>query len=351
MDADAWHRQATADTPGLPTALNVDELAVMSPPDRAVYADTVRAALRQTPIASPTHDAVRDRMTDDLRAALLEPSGARTILAVSALWGIGKSTLIKSWAAARHREWLGDQVGEPRPRWDPDRGRTADLVPVIYLTLLSESRSKDLYAQVLNFIGYPMSGAERTIAMAAVEALRTHGVQLVIIDDAHMLRTASATGRATLNAVKHLNTELGEVGGVLVLVGANLSDGEALADPQIRTRLAEHNLHPYAVDTVDDRRQWQHFLKECERVLLPYLPHDTAGLFASQHAAYLWLRTQGYVGDTAHLLVDATCAAITDNTALTRDRLDAIRISQRAQDEWDQTNRRQRARSKQHRAG
>lgn len=154
-----------------------------------------------------------------------------------------------------------------------------------------------------------------------------------------MLRTASVTGRATLNAVKHLNTELGEVGGVLVLVGANLSDGEALADPQIRTRLAEHNLRPYAADTTDERREWQHFLKACEKVLLPYLSHDAAGLFASRHAAYLWLRTQGYVGDTVRLLVDAACAAIADNTSLTREHLDGVGVSQRAQDEWDQKNR------------
>ncbi|WP_446666615.1 TniB family NTP-binding protein [Flexivirga sp. B27] len=324
----------------------------MSPSERAAYANSVRTVLRQVPIASPLHDAVRDQLTADLRSALLEPPGARTILAVSAPWGIGKSTLTKDWGATQHREWLGHRVNETRPRWDPDEERNADLVPVIYLTLLSESRSKDLFAQVLNFMGYQISGAERTIALAAVRALSTHGVRLVIIDDAHMLRTASVTGRATLNAVKHLNTELGEVGGCLVLVGANLSDGEALADPQIRTRLAEHDLNPYAIASIDERRDWQRFLKACERALLPYLPGGEPGLFASQHAEYLWLRTQGYVGDTVHLLVDAAHLAITDNTALTLDHLDGVRVSQRAQDGWQEMVRRQRvARTKQQRVG
>lgn len=177
--------------------------------------------------------------------------------------------------------------------------------------MLSETTANDLYAQTLSFLRYPLRGVARTLALDAVDALHVHGVRLVVIDDAHMLHTASVTGRATLNAVKHLNTEMGEAGGVLVLAGANLSDGEALADPQIRTRLAEHTLRPYAVDTADGRRQWQHFLRACEQVLLPYLPHAAAGLFASQHAAYLWMRTQGYVGDAAHLLVDAAHAAIT----------------------------------------
>lgn len=351
MDAGQWHAQATTHPAVPPAPVAAGDLAAMSPPDRVVYVDTVRAALRQRPIPSPAHDAVRDEMTADLRSALLEPPGARTILAVSAPWGVGKSTLVKSWATTRHRDWLGDQVSEPRPRWDPEPGRTADLVPVVYLTLLSEARANDLYAQVLRFLRYPGGGLARTLALDAVDALRVHGVRLVIIDDAHMLRTASVTGRATLNAVKHLNTELGEVGGVLVLVGANLCDGEALADPQIRTRLAEHTLRPYAVDTTDERRQWQHFLKACERVLFPYLPGCEPGLFASKHAAYLWLRTQGYVGDTARLLVDAVHAAITDNAPLTRDHLDAVRVSQRAQDEWDQMNRRRAAGARQQRVG
>lgn len=173
---------------------------------------------------------------------------------------------------------------------------------------------------------------ERTLALRAVKALQTHGVRLVILDDAHMLRTTSVTGRATLNAVKHLNTELGEVGGVLMLVGAELTGGDVLSDPQIRGRLSEHTLAPYEVDTASGRAQWQRFLKNCEDLLLPYLPDEEAGLFSSAHAGYLWRRTQGYVGDTTRLLIDATAAAIETGAPLDRAVLDPIWVSQRAQD-------------------
>jgi len=99
-------------------------------------------------------------------------------------------------------------------------------------------------------------------------------------------------------------------------------------------RLAQHELHPYAIDSTDGRREWQHFLRACEKVLLPYLPEAEPGLFTSQHAAYLWLRTQGYVGDAARLLVDGLHAAVAAGVPLTRQHLDEVRLSQRAQDEF-----------------
>lgn len=345
MDAEQWHQQATRAPRTMTPPASGAALHSMTDAERMVYSGAVRASLRSLHLRSPVHEHARGALSDGLASALLEPQGARTMLALSAPWGVGKSTLVKDWAAAQHRDWLGEKASDQRPCWQPSEGTTADLVPVIYLTLLSESRSKDLYAQILNFIGYPISGAERTIALSAVRALRTHRVRMIVVDDAHMLRTASITGRATLNAVKHLNTELGEAGGCMVLVGADLARGEALADPQIRARLSETDLHPYGAQSTEERRQWQRFLKSCENVLLPYAPGAEPGLFASQYAGYLWTRTQGYVGDTATLLVDALHGAISDNSVLSRVHLDGVRLSERAQDGWERLNSTPRKRS------
>lgn len=331
MDAELWHHQATAAMVAAPQPATADDLAAMNHAGRSAYADAVRAALRARRFSSPVHDATANAIDRALESALLELPGARTILALSAPYTAGKSTLIKSWAQDRYRTWA-KATRSTRPRWTPTPGVTADLVPVCYLTLLSESRSKDLYTQILSFVGYPASGVERTLALRAVKALQTHGVRLVILDDAHMLRTTSVTGRATLNAVKHLNTELGEVGGVLMLVGAELTGGDVLSDPQIRGRLSERTLAPYEVDTATGRAQWQRFLKNCEDLLLPYLPDEEPGLFSSRLAGYLWRRTQGYVGDTTRLLIDAAAAAIETGAQLDRAILDPIWVSQRAQD-------------------
>jgi hypothetical protein len=70
-----------------------------------------------------------------------------------------------------------------------------------------------------------------------------HGVKLVILDDAHMLRTHLKQGQATLDAIKAIATELGEVGGMMILVGAwTGADSDLLDDPQIRGRLSLHQL-------------------------------------------------------------------------------------------------------------
>ena len=345
MDAELWHHQATAAMVAAPQPVTAADLDAMNSMGRSAYADAVRAALRARRVSSPVHNATATAIDHALESALLEPPGARTILALSAPYTAGKSTLIKNWAQDRYRTWAKPTGPTARPRWTPQPGVTADLVPVCYLTLLSESRSKDLYTQILSFVGYPASGVERTLALRAVKALQTHGVRLVILDDAHMLRATSVTGRATLNAVKHLNTELGEVGGVLMLVGAELTGGDVLSDPQIRGRLSEHTLAPYEVDTATGRAQWQRFLKNCEDLLLPYLPDETVGLFSSRLAGYLWRRTQGYVGDTTRLLIDATAAAIEAGAPLDHAILDPIWVSQRAQDaQIDHTTRSKTAR-------
>lgn len=339
MDADLWHRQATATPMPLPEPVDVEELTAMSPVERRTHADQVRAVLRTRPVASRAHQRAARALDEALESALLEPPGARTVLALSAPFAAGKSTLVKQWAQAHYRVWTGARSPKELPRWRPAAGVLADHVPVCYLTLLSESRSKDLYSQILTFLGHPASGVERTLALRAVAAMRTHGVRLLILDDAHMLRTTSVTGRATLNAVKHLNTELGEIGGVLMLVGAELTTGDVLSDPQIRGRLSEHTLSPYEVDSTEGRAHWQTFLKQCEQEILPYLPSEEAGVFAIRHAGHIWQRTQGYVGDATHLLIDATAVAIASHVPMSHKVLDPVPLSQRARDAYEDMQR------------
>lgn len=332
MDAAGWHVQAMTPPPTLPQPATASALTSMSEAARADYAAAFRVAMRARPLASPIHDHVRSQLKAALHSTFLEPPGARTILALSAPFSAGKSTMIKSWAQALHRSWMTESEPSAIPRWTPTPGISADSVPVSYLTLLSDARGTDLYAQLLGFAKRDSGGPVRSIVQRAVRALHTHGTRLVIIDDAHMLRTTSVTGRATLNAVKHLNTELGEQGGVLVLVGADLIGGDVLADPQIRGRLAQFTFQPYEIDTDTGRRQWQAFLKAAEELLLPYLPSNTAGDLSSRLAEYVWIRSTGFVSDASRLLVDGVAAALSAGEALDREVLDHVVLSQRACD-------------------
>lgn len=332
MDFALWHEQATAGPAPEPAAIAPEKLRRMSETERGRYADQLRVCWRSRPVASPLHDQVAQGMTAALESALLDPAGARTVLSLSAPYTAGKSTMVKRWAQGLYRDWTGATSSTGRPRGLAAPGMSVDMIPICYITLISESRGNDVYAQLMHFARHSTTRNRAELPLRAVEVIRDHQVRLVILDDAHMLRTNSVTGRATLNAIKHLNTELGERGGVLMLVGADLTGGEALSDPQIRGRLCEHTLTPYSIDGPDDRGQWQRFLTACEDRLLPYLPDGEKGLFAAQHAAYIWLLTQGYVGDTTRLLIEATTRTITTGRPFDRDLMDQVPLSQRAID-------------------
>ncbi len=206
-------------------------------------------------------------------------------------------------------------------------------MPVVYLNLQSDTASKDLYAQVLAFLGHGTGATRGVLASQAAAALRTHGVRLLVVDDAHMLRTHLKQGRATLDALKHLGTEIGELDGCLVLVGAFSADSDLLNDPQIRGRLQLHSFAPYGSADDADRRAWQQLLKNWESALAGYLPEIHAGDLARRWAGLLHLRTQGYVGDVASCLSHATELALAcGRSALSQDDLERARVSQRAAD-------------------
>ena len=333
MDSQQWHGQASAIPEPSPTPWSAAELRGADVPTREAYASQVRRWLRATPLDSPKHHDVADALGRALADTREEPPGARTLLSLSAPFAVGKSSLIKSWAQARHREWLGEAATHTEPSWTPTPHQDADWVPVVYVTLMARSNARDLYAAILAFLRHPSRGANRDITLRATKALATHGVQLLVVDDAHMLNTSSVTGRATLDALKQLNTELGELGGTIVLVGAHLSGGAALADPQIRGRLREHHLDPYQLSTSDQTRQWQHLLGAAEARLRPYLPDLTPGALPRDLGRVIYKRTQGFVGDTSTLLAGATAQALRNGrTVITRADIADVPLSQRAHD-------------------
>ncbi len=330
MDARIWHEQATTAPPVMRPPLPHAQLRALSAKERGRYLRRVEQSFERLVLPRAHTEPVQAGMDRVLRKNARQAPGAKRMIMLDAPFATGKSTMIKSWAQGLHRRWLGDQLTCERPTWRPEPGVTADLVPVVYATLRSASKVKEVNAQILAFLRYPTEGLTRVTTTKVVSALFTHGVRLLIIDDAHMLKTTSIIGRETLDYLKFLNSELGEAGGSMVLVGADLKNGALHADPQIEGRLQRFALTPYEITTVAGKTAWQAFLADAERILLPYLPGATPGLFARQHAPYLWLRTQGYVGDTAILLTEGLLTALAADTTLTREHLAAITLSERA---------------------
>jgi hypothetical protein len=140
----------------------------------------------------------------------------------------------------------------------------------VYITLRAASKIRDVLAALLLTMGYPSEGLVRVTTTRVIHAFRQHGVRLLLIDDSHFLDVSNKDSRDMLDFLKYLNTELGELGGTMILVGADLHESPLYLDPQINSRLERLTLSAYPLATEDDRRTWQRFLKDAETVLLPY---------------------------------------------------------------------------------
>jgi len=330
MDARIWHAQATTAPASMPSPLTAEQYRALTSNERRRYLHDLQDSFERLLLPRAQTEPVQSGMDRILRKNARQRPGAKRMIMLDAPFATGKSTMIKDWAQGRHRDWLGDQLSGDLPTWRPQPGMTADRVPVVYATLRSASKVKEVNAQILAFLGYPNEGVKRVTTTMVVSALFTHGVRLLIIDDVHMLTTRSVTGRETLDYLKFLNSELGEAGGSMLLVGADLKNGALHGDPQITGRLQYFHLAPYEITTLPGKQAWQGFLKNAEQILLPYLPGAEPGVFAREHAGFIWRRTQGYVGDTATLLTEALLAALRAEGTLTREHLAAITLTERA---------------------
>lgn len=333
MDSRHWHQHAISPSAEGPPAWTASQIGANPVEDRQRFATAVRRHLRSQPLASTKHDVVSRQLDDALCEAESGPPGARTILSLSAPFAVGKSSQIKHWARQHYRLWVTSPESGQLPEWEDSSGTRFDFVPIIYVTLMARSKAKDVHGALLAFLGYPSRGSVSEITLRTTNALRDHRVRMVIVDDAHMLHTSSITGRETLDALKQINTELGELGGTVVLVGANLTDGPALSDPQVRGRLYEHHLMPYSLASPDEKAQWQRLLGDAEDQLRHYLPDLPRDLLPTQLAGPIYKRTQGFIGDVSTLLAGATFNALQGG----RSRLEAtdishVRLSQRARD-------------------
>ena len=298
MDAVLWHRHAT--TP-LPPAPPPAQAGTPAPPG---YLQAVTQHLRATHFAAAALEEVAATLSATVEANGQRPPGSKQILALTAPNATGKSTLTKRWARARYLDAIAEQANTPSlPSWSPRPGYTAHLVPVVYINLIAGSRIKEINAQILTFLGYPGEGLTRVTTTRVVHALGMHQVRLVVVDDAHLLKMNRVGGREVLDYLKFLNTELGELHGTLVLVGAHLDGGPIVTDPQIEARLHLLHLHPFGIEAREEQVAWKRFLRDA----------------------------------------DATLHAVDRGTALTRADLARVRLSERAEaaeKDWEARTRR-----------
>ncbi len=345
MDADQWHALAFARSNELPAVS--DALSASDDEAREMAIDELEGEFAGIALPYPPAERVGTQLTRLIQMNSTKRAGSKTIAGVSAPFAAGKSTAITTWAFNLYRGWVSHVSNRSYPTWQPEPGITARLVPVVYLSLLSSAGVKELNAQILTFLGYPGEGIARVTSARVNTALRRHGVRLLIVDDAHMLRLTDQSSRLVLDYLKTLNSELGFLHGTMVFVGPELQSAPIFEDPQIRGRLRVFNLAPPEIASPEGRRSWQQFLKDYEVLLLPYLRTSQEGVFSSQHAAFIWHRTQGFIGDTTELLCAAVISSLRrGGRTVTREDLVEVPLSARAHDaqaELERLSRRARA--------
>lgn len=345
MDARAWHRACTTPTPPEPQHLTAASWERLSSSRRAAHIADLGRWLHTIHLDTEQAATATRRMTEIVDENTQTPPGAKLIAAVTGVNTVGKSTVVRRWAADRYRDSItgADTTEFGVPVWQPQPYLEADLCPVVWVNLQSAVMVKGLNSQILDFFGLPARGVAHRLSTVAVQALARHGTQILVIDDTQLLRTNWKGSQDVLDHIKYLNTELGEFDATLVLVGTGLADSAITADPQITGRLELTELVPLDITTESAQHAWQRVLHRLETLVLPHLPRAQAGVLTTEFAGPIWKRCQGYLGDTSRLIRTATLDAVKDGTlAITARHLSAVRLSDRAHHGEQQITRRRR---------
>jgi hypothetical protein len=338
MDARIWHNFCVSDIPAEPQPLTLRQWKTMSDQQRSDHTDRLRRWLAHLYLQTDALTAISEAMTETVQTNAGSPLGAKRVLALTGPNVVGKSTLMMRWGRDSYNRWTSgaDHDKRGRPVLHPTEDRETDLCPVAWINLPAGAKIADFDAAILGFFGLPGESRIRisSLTTRAVQAAERHQTQVLIVDDAHLLKTDWKGGRDVLDHVKHINTELGLIGATLILVGANLEDGDLVNDPQIAGRLNLQKFPRYGIDTVAEMRVWQGIVRRLEILVRDHLPAGKPGMLYLELPGELWHRTQGYFGDLTDLVSQATLAASNDGThRILQRHLDRVELSERAENE------------------
>lgn len=134
----------------------------------------------------------------------------------------GKTTLIKRFA---------EKYGEPYIDDNDDA-----VMPVVYISSPSENSGKYFYIQILEYFKAPYKTSNSSVVLGfqAINLLRYHKVQMLIIDEVHSLLSGTAREqRLMMNTIKYLCNELCIP---MILVGTKDAVRVLHTDPQHASR-------------------------------------------------------------------------------------------------------------------
>lgn len=325
------HQKAFESPRPAPRHLAWDECRALSAGERRQRAEDVLLWLRAQYIPSARDEEVMSGLEDLIHRNLVSPLGTTDLAIVTGDNVLGKSTLIERAAAMWHREAVGDDC-DPLvlPSWVSPAGVTAHYEPVVALSLRGGATTRVFLDSLAEAMDYP-----RTARVSPARLFFDHGTRILVVDDVHFLIKSEKKGEAVLQEIKYICTALGELGGTVILVGANLDDHPLMEDPQVTGRSQPpFRFTPYRLDTEEQMRSWIALLKEIERLISPYLPAGHPGMIFKEAAGLTHQRSRGRMRDLVHLIFGAVEAAIRDGSfQVTTGHLMAVPLSERSRQE------------------
>ena len=282
------------------------------------------------PIVTPQMQTLFCELDEIVGSNRQDGDRVRGAAVLSALPGLGKSTIAVCYGVRYHREQI--ELHGPRTPEGHDR------VPVVYLALTSSTTMRSLNSALCRFFDHPgwARGNASLLADRATDCVLSCQTRLIIIDDVHFLDMNRRDGREVANHFKWLQTQF-PVTFLFVGVGIEerqmLTEGLGAADAalaQTARRWTSLSLDPFEINTDEGRRTWRRLLLAIERDLVLIDAHQ--GMLADGLSDYLYARSTGHFASLMTLIAAAAGARSTPaQSELTAEVLDQVRNDEAAE--------------------
>jgi hypothetical protein len=189
--------------------------------------------------------------------------------------------------------------------------------PVAYIEMEPKASPKSIASSILNFYGIPhnfKTATQHQLTDLALDALRRHRTQVLIIDELQMLKLDGKTGDDAINSLK---TIMNDSGAVCVFAGVDLLDGlSSRPAEQIMARCQVTQMRPLLGNDDSSRGQWVSLVNSLGDAMQLL---DAEPNHLSPFADLLLTMSNGKIGDLRSILALAMAGALADRDDIGRE--------------------------------
>lgn len=301
--------------------------------NRARNAHHSAGVLIRTPGIEKLHYELHRR----LEVNRYQPAGARRGKVIDGPPTLGKSTLVKMFAADYENELR--EIEPERFATDEGKEYVRDYTPVVYVSVGAQATPKDLSISFAEFLTQPyrVTATKTEITNMILKAMRIAGTELVIIDDVHFLDLSAKEGKVVNDHLKYLANHTAATfvytGNELEASGLFLEGGAKTRATQTAGRNDLHQIAPFQVATAAQAKEWASVIASMEAAVLLY--RHESGSLVRRHWRYLHERTGGSIASLSHLIRESAAEAVNSGAeAITRNVMDQIVLDHRAQEHF-----------------